>query len=91
MIRTCFESKTTNNFEVGLGISEIAGTAGCGKTQVALSLCVTCACSPLKTPDSILGKAMFLSLGEGTTQRMIAKRLFQLVKARKEDNTANPE
>lgn len=89
MIRTCFESKTTNNFEVGLGISEIAGTAGCGKTQVALSLCVTCACSPLKTPDSILGKAMFLSLGEGTTQRMIAKRLFQMVKARKEDNTAN--
>lgn len=89
MIRPCGDSKTTHDFVIGLGLSEIAGSAGCGKTQIALSLCVTCACSPLKTPNSPLGKAMFLSLGAGTTQRMIAKRLFQMVEARKKSNAVN--
>jgi DNA-repair protein XRCC3 len=89
MIRPCEESQTTPDFEVGLGISEIAGSAGCGKTQIALSLCVTCACTPLKTSASPLGKAMFLALGEGATQRVIAKRLFQMVKARNDNNTVN--
>eukprot|EP00978_Attheya_sp_CCMP212_P043194 scaffold277823_cov45-Attheya_sp.AAC.3 len=28
-----------------LGITEIAGAAGCGKTQMSLSLCVSCACA----------------------------------------------
>ena len=102
MLRPCSESQSESQkadceFELGLGITEIAGSAGCGKTQIALGVCVACACTPFKTKaqdssDSSehapFGKALFVSLGEGTTKPMIAKRLFQMAETRKAEHLA---
>lgn len=37
-------------WELGTGITELAGEGGSGKTQICLSLCVTCALTPLLFP-----------------------------------------
>ena len=93
MFRGSTAIETNADFELGMGITEIAGSAGCGKTQIALTVCVTCACTRLKVPHSSLlgpfGKAIFLSLGEGTSQQVIAKRLSQMAAARVTGNTAD--
>lgn len=93
MLRFCTDIETNADFELGVGITELAGSAGCGKTQIALSVCVTCACTRLKVPDlstpGPFGKAIYLSLGEGTSQCVIAKRLSQMAAARLANATAN--
>jgi RecA/RadA recombinase len=101
---------------LGLGITEIAGPAGCGKTQIGLSVCVSCAMMQRKRqepttttndddddddenkdrfPDNIIPTAplsktayyyyetaLYVSLGEGTTQARVAQRLHQMAAQR---------
>ena len=73
--------------ELGLGITELAGAAGTGKTQLALALCVQAATCKIvtvenePTPTQVYYKALYLSLGEGTTQTKLAQRLEQMVTA----------
>lgn len=79
-------SQGSVDFELGLGITELAGSAGCGKTQIALGICVACACTPLNPNGDgrlLFGKALYVSLGEGNAQIMIAKRLHQMADIRK--------
>jgi RecA/RadA recombinase len=80
------EFSSEPNFFLRLGVTELTGEAGCGKTQIALSVCVTCVCSRVKMPDSIggisFGRAIFVSLGESSSQSRIAKRLSQMAAAR---------
>jgi DNA-repair protein XRCC3 len=63
------------HFPLRLGITEIAGSAGCGKTQIVLGACVA-------TASKLQSKAMYLSLGEGTSQPAIAHRLSQMAQQR---------
>jgi hypothetical protein len=69
-------SPSPSSFELGLGITEIAGMAGSGKTQMALALCVQAASISPDAPQH--QKALYLSLGEGTTQPKLAQRLGQM-------------
>jgi DNA-repair protein XRCC3 len=62
-------------FPLDTGITEISGTAGAGKTQVALGLCVSCALQQQNT-------ALYVSLGEGSPQAKIAQRLEQMMLSR---------
>ena len=81
-----------------LGITEIAGLAGCGKTQIGLGLCVSCAMQRQReetgTENRFTGNApasqirhrhhtaLYVSLGEGTTQARVAQRLHQMAAQR---------
>jgi DNA-repair protein XRCC3 len=83
---------------LGLGITEIAGAAGCGKTQIGLSVCVSCAMQQTRqamvnenrVPDNIstavsettYETSLYVSLGEGTTQARVAHRLQQMAAQR---------
>jgi predicted ATP-dependent serine protease len=77
-------SSSPSFFELGLGITEIAGMAGSGKTQMALALCVQAASISPEAPQhhhhhqQQQQKALYLSLGEGTTQPKLAQRLAQM-------------
>jgi len=76
-------SSSPSSFELGLGITEIAGMAGSGKTQMALALCVQAASIAPDAPQQQQQqqqrqKALYLSLGEGTTQPKLAQRLGQM-------------
>jgi predicted ATP-dependent serine protease len=75
-------SSSPSFFELGLGITEIAGMAGSGKTQMALALCVQAASispeAPQHQQQQQQQKALYLSLGEGTTQPKLAQRLAQM-------------
>jgi DNA-repair protein XRCC3 len=76
---------------LGLGITEIAGPAGCGKTQIGLSVCVSCAMQrkrqePTNENRFIHEMALYVSLGEGTTQARVAQRLQQMAAQRRHGN-----
>ena len=74
----------------GNGITEISGEAGSGKSQLCLSLCVSCVTSaPISaatatstTPASNSNHhAMYISMGgEGDQSSQIAHRLHQMIK-----------
>jgi RecA/RadA recombinase len=92
LLRSLFSSSPTQlelevELELGLGITELAGAAGTGKTQLALALCVQAVTCKVVTVDDtpaspqIYYKALYLSLGEGTTQTKLAQRLEQMVTA----------
>lgn len=84
-----------------LGITEVAGLAGCGKTQIGLGLCVSCAMqrqreetgnenrftgnAPASQIENRYHKALYISLGEGTTQARVAQRLHQMAAQRGND------
>jgi hypothetical protein len=40
-------------WELGTGITEVSGEGGSGKTQICLSLCMTCALTPLLFPENL--------------------------------------
>jgi len=77
------------HFDLRLGVTEIVGAAGCGKTQMALSTCVNCACNQRREQinDNSFGKAIYVSMGEGTTKQMIARRLDQISRYRISKNS----
>ena len=66
---------------LGLGITEIAATAGAGKTQIGLGLCVSCA-----NNKENCNKALYVSLGEGKAR--IAQRLQQMAEHRGQDSAS---
>ena len=53
-------------FEIGLGITEISGEAGCGKTQICLGLCVSCVLSTTMWCDHAVNKVFHTSAKNGT-------------------------
>lgn len=73
----------------GNGITEISGEAGSGKTQLCLSLCVSCAMTTT-VPMAILDQttpsfyhSMYITLGsEGDQSQKIAYRLHQMIQHR---------
>lgn len=84
-------------WELDRGITEISGEGGSGKTQICLSLCVSCVMSPFlhpgssnnyfvdrtgEGPDGGHYKAIYVSMGEGIRSVTIARRLEQMVRAR---------
>jgi len=84
-------------WELGNGITEISGEGGSGKTQICLSLCVTCAMTPPLYPNNSEADfgnqstrdqniqhytALYISMGEGVRSITIARRLEQMVQAR---------
>lgn len=84
-------------WELDRGITEISGEGGSGKTQICLSLCVSCVMSPFLHPGSSTNysvdrtgegpdgghyKAIYVSMGEGIRSVTIARRLEQMVRAR---------
>jgi len=81
-------SSQEEHFMLKLGLTEIVGEAGVGKTQIALSACVSCACMQ-RDASQTFGKAMYVSMGEGATQQTIARRLDQMAKGRKSENNTN--
>lgn len=74
-------SSQDEHFTLKLGVTEIVGEAGVGKTQIALSTCVSCS-SMRMNKSQAFGKSMYVSLGEGTTQQAIARRLDQMSRGR---------
>ena len=92
-------------WELDRGITEISGEGGSGKTQICLSLCVSCAMSPFLHPGSLTNysvdrtgegpdgghyKAIYVSMGEGIRSVTVARRLEQMVRARL-NNDANSD
>lgn len=87
---------------LALGITEIAGLAGCGKTQIGMGLCVSCAMqgqreetgnenrftgnAPASHVENRYHTALYVSLGEGTTQARVAQRLHQMAVQRGNDS-----
>lgn len=85
-------------WELGNGITEISGEGGSGKSQICLSLCVTCAMMPPLYPNNSEAgfgnqstrdqniqhyyTALYISMGEGVRSITIARRLEQIVQAR---------
>lgn len=80
-------------WELGNGITELSGEGGSGKTQICLSLCVTCVMMPpLYQFDSDSNQyasktnqyytALYISMGEGIRSTTIARRLEQMVQSR---------
>lgn len=77
-------------FSLPLGITELSGPAGVGKTQLALSLCADCV-EPLYNPlqGSTKKKAVYIQLG-GSSRflQTISKRIEQMLLSRL--NTSHP-
>jgi len=65
---------------LSLGITELFGTAGVGKTQIGLSTCVSCVCTSTTTTTTTI--ALYITLGEGSTRAKIAQRLHQMASLR---------
>ena len=86
-------------FSIPLGITELAGPAGVGKTQVALSLCVDCVLYQQNGRDRSRGKdkqqqkkkAVFIQLG-GSSRflRIVSRRLERMLLSRVEATAAVP-
>mmetsp|Transcript_12558 Transcript_12558/g.19337 ORF Transcript_12558/g.19337 Transcript_12558/m.19337 type:complete len:279 (+) Transcript_12558:151-987(+) len=83
-------SSQDEHFKLKLGVTEIVGEAGVGKTQIALSTCVSCSSMRMNTSQAF-GKSIYVSLGEGTTQQAIARRLDQMVRGRNLEENANQQ
>ena len=79
-------------WELDRGITEISGEGGSGKTQICLSMCVSCVMTPFLQPgladrgeqalDGGHYIAIYVSMGEGIRTVTIARRLEQMVRAR---------
>ena len=80
-------------WELGTGINEVSGEGGSGKTQICLSLCITCALTPLlfaastdnssrhttNSDDPLYYTSIYITMGEGIPQSKIATRLHQML------------
>lgn len=92
-------------WELGTGINEISGEGGSGKTQMCLSLCMTCALTPLLFPKTAGDNSsnsndqpnyytsIYITMGEGIPQSKIASRLHQMLHHRlpPTNNNNNPD
>jgi RecA/RadA recombinase len=87
-------------WELGNGITELSGEGGSGKTQICLSLCVTCVMTPplyqfgTESNQHASGtnqyySALYISMGEGIRSTTIARRLEQMVQSRLERTYPN--
>lgn len=63
---------------IGLGITEISGEAGCGKTQICLSLCVSCVlyCDIIKNNTGYDGNMKNITTTTTTTKNPIMKNPY---------------
>ena len=71
------------------GIHELAGEAGTGKTQIALSLCLTAA-TQANTDSSSSCRAMYISLKHGNLPKVL-QRLQQMADANNKENRDNSQ
>ena len=94
-------------WELGTGVTEVSGEGGSGKTQICLSLCMTCALTPLLfLPDhpsnsnngndnidqsSHYYTSIYITMGEGIPQSKIATRLHQMLRHRSVPNIDNED
>ena len=66
-------------FPLSLGITELYGTAGAGKTQIGLSTCVSCVSQQSSNNNNAM--ALYVTLGEVAPTKL-AQRLQQMATAR---------
>eukprot|EP00984_Skeletonema_dohrnii_P035621 scaffold35620_cov155-Skeletonema_dohrnii-CCMP3373.AAC.1 len=94
---TTSQQKQQGVWELGTGINEISGEGGSGKTQICLTLCLTCALTPLlfakengnnnsNNNHQLYYTSIYITMGEGIPQSKIATRLHQMLGHRRHNN-----